>query len=180
MSRAKNVAIEYRWAENQVDRLPALAAELVQRQVAVIATGRGSAVTFAARTATTTIPIVFIVGEDPCWRTPRASAPPNSGPMFRLMLDGQLRCARHHLEGIDLNRRRRGNAGLRVGDGPSCDAGQDQSGGAGCEQSGHLAHLNPPVVLTPRVKWLTKEAAPCDVRHRGAKISAEGVFADRG
>jgi hypothetical protein len=48
MSRAKNVAIEYRWAENQVDRLPALAAELVQRQVAVIATGRGSAVTFAA------------------------------------------------------------------------------------------------------------------------------------
>ena len=103
-----------------------------------------------------------------------------SGPMFRLMLDGQLRCARHDLEGIDLNRRRRGNADLRVGDGPSCDAGQDQSGGAGCEQSGHLAHLNPPVVLTPRVKWLTKEAAPYDVRHRGAKISAEGVFADRG
>jgi len=88
MSRAKNVAIEYRWAENQVDRLPALAAELVQRQVAVIATGRGSAVTFAARTATLFIPIVFIVGEDPCWRTPRASAPPNSGPMFRLMLYG--------------------------------------------------------------------------------------------
>ena len=59
----ENVAIEYRWAENQMERLPALAAELVRRQVAVIATaGRAE---FAARAATTTIPIVFMTAEDP-------------------------------------------------------------------------------------------------------------------
>jgi len=58
-----NVAIAYRWAENQIDRLPALAAELIARRVAVIcASGIGA---FAAREATTTIPIVFLVSEDP-------------------------------------------------------------------------------------------------------------------
>ena len=59
----ENLAVEYRWAENQMDRLPELVAELVHRQVAVLVTV-GNATTLAAK-ATTTIPIVFNVNEDP-------------------------------------------------------------------------------------------------------------------
>jgi ABC-type uncharacterized transport system substrate-binding protein len=61
----ENLAIEYRWAENQLDRLPALAGELMRRQPAVIAAAGGSASAFAAKAATKTIPIVFAVAEDP-------------------------------------------------------------------------------------------------------------------
>jgi putative ABC transport system substrate-binding protein len=59
-----NAAIEYRWAENQIDRLPALAGELVRRDVAVIVAASASAV-FAVKAATTTTPVAFAVAEDP-------------------------------------------------------------------------------------------------------------------
>jgi ABC-type uncharacterized transport system substrate-binding protein len=61
----ENVAIEYRWAENQLDRLPGLAAELSRRPIAVIVASGGVPVIFGVKAATTMIPIVFLAAEDP-------------------------------------------------------------------------------------------------------------------
>jgi len=61
----RNVAIEYRWAENQLDRLPELAGDLVHRSVNVIVASGGQPVNLAVKAATTTIPVIFLSPQDP-------------------------------------------------------------------------------------------------------------------
>jgi len=79
------VAIEYRWADDQADRLSALASELVQRRVAVIAAIGGIPSVFAAKAATTTIPIVFLVAECPWYQKK-----PPALPTRRFILPARL------------------------------------------------------------------------------------------
>jgi putative tryptophan/tyrosine transport system substrate-binding protein len=64
-AEGRNVAIEYRWAEGQFDRLPAMAADLVSRKVAVISTGAPDVAVRAVMAGTKTIPIVFVTASDP-------------------------------------------------------------------------------------------------------------------
>ena len=64
-TEGRNVNVEYRWADNDYDRLPALATDLVSRRVDTIATGGGDRSAIAAKHATSTIPIVSVIGGDP-------------------------------------------------------------------------------------------------------------------
>jgi hypothetical protein len=81
-SRARTVAVEYRWALGQYDRLPALATELLRRPVAVLASVGGDPAAEAAKAATATISIVFEVGTDPIKLGPTLFSDPVHPPRF--------------------------------------------------------------------------------------------------
>jgi putative ABC transport system substrate-binding protein len=93
----ENVAVEYRWADNQLDRMPALVADLVRRRVAVIVT-MGTLPVLAAKVATTTIPIVFLAAEDPVGHGLVASLARPSGNLTGInLLSGELVSKRFEL-----------------------------------------------------------------------------------
>jgi putative ABC transport system substrate-binding protein len=93
----ENVTIIYRWAEDRVDRLPEMASELA-RQATLIITAGGPPAAFAAKAATTTIPIVFLVGEDPTRLGLVTSlARPSGNPTGVNMLANELEAKRLHL-----------------------------------------------------------------------------------
>jgi len=86
----QNVAMEYRWAKGQYDRLPALAADLVGRHVSVLATLGGIPPARAAKASTTTIPIVFIMGSDPVKAGVVAQPQPSGRQRHRRKLPDQF------------------------------------------------------------------------------------------
>src|SRR3981189_1879884 len=75
----RNARIAHRWADGRIERLPALAAELVEQRVSVIAAVGGDITVHAAKAATTTIPIVMVAGDDPAKTGPVASLAPPGG-----------------------------------------------------------------------------------------------------
>ena len=75
----ENLTIEYRWADNRTERMPAMAAELVRRRVSLIVATGGAQAPLAAKSATTTIPIVFSTGGDPV----KLGLVPSSSPSGR-------------------------------------------------------------------------------------------------